>query len=285
MSGEKLVADTTGKFAMVVKEGRELRDVSWTNGRIVLSNKRVALVGNEGKRNIPIARIHSLDGRMDVNQLVAKVSNYVSVRFDENVVLIAPTDEAFETDLYRALLDGRVALVKHPAVAGGVVQDTEFEKARFSISEDALGIATAGGRFHEVVLDDVGQVADEERTVQGERRKMLDVEHAEEGTSVHTHVAGADRDVMALASFLRQGERRNDTALDLSGKEKEVLMALYSGVSPFEIPDFLGMDVDRVEEVYEHLVELDVLDEVRVRREVTLNARGRNLASEAMNDK
>jgi len=29
---------------------------------------------------------------------------------------------------------------------------------------------------------------------------------------------------------------------------------------------------------------VDVLDEVRIRREVALNARGRNLASEAMND-
>jgi len=61
-------------------------------------------------------------------------------------------------------------------------------------------------------------------------------------------------------------------------------MALYSGVSPFEIPAFIGKDVDTVEEIFERLVELDIVDEVRVRREVTLNSRGRNIASEAMND-
>jgi len=43
-------------------------------------------------------------------------------------------------------------------------------------------------------------------------------------------------------------------------------------------------DVDTVEEIFERLVELDIVDEVRVRREVTLNSRGRNIASEAMND-
>jgi helix-turn-helix protein len=61
-------------------------------------------------------------------------------------------------------------------------------------------------------------------------------------------------------------------------------MALYSGVSPFEIPSFLGMDVDDVEETFERLVELEVVEEVRIRREVALNSRGRNIASEAMNE-
>jgi len=61
-------------------------------------------------------------------------------------------------------------------------------------------------------------------------------------------------------------------------------MALYSGVSPFEIPSFLGMEVDGVEETFERLIDLEVVEEVRVRREVALNSRGRNIASEAMNE-
>jgi helix-turn-helix protein len=62
-------------------------------------------------------------------------------------------------------------------------------------------------------------------------------------------------------------------------------MALYTGVSSFEIPDFLGMDVDKVEEIFERLIELDVLEEVRKRREVSLKTRGRNIASQSINDK
>jgi hypothetical protein len=60
-------------------------------------------------------------------------------------------------------------------------------------------------------------------------------------------------------------------------------MALYSGVSSFEVPEFLDMDPDEVEEIYERLIELDVLQEVRIRREVALKPRGRNIASESMN--
>jgi helix-turn-helix protein len=59
-------------------------------------------------------------------------------------------------------------------------------------------------------------------------------------------------------------------------------MALYSGVSPFELPDFVEMPADDVEERFEWLIERDVLEEVRKRREVELTTRGRNLASEAI---
>ena len=51
---EYKVADTRGRFAQAMKGGRKLNDVGWTNGRIVLSNKRVVLVGNGGKRTIAL---------------------------------------------------------------------------------------------------------------------------------------------------------------------------------------------------------------------------------------
>ena len=43
-------------------------------------------------------------------------------------------------------------------------------------------------------------------------------------------------------------------------------------------------DVERVEEIFDRLVEQDVLDDVRTRREVQLEARGRSIASDAMAD-
>jgi hypothetical protein len=61
-------------------------------------------------------------------------------------------------------------------------------------------------------------------------------------------------------------------------------MALYSGVSSFDVPQFLDMEVERVEEIFERLIEVNVLEEVRRRREVNLKPRGRNIASKAMNE-
>jgi len=283
--GEHKIADTRGKFARVVKNDRKLSDASWTAGRIILSNKRLVLAGSEGKRAIPLGSIERLGDRFDLNQEIARVSDYVALRLDGGVVLVAPEDaEGFEASLFRALLDREMVLAKHPAVEGGVVQDTEWHKARLKVEEEALALAMADGTFVEMPLDEVGQVEEGERTVTGEKRRVVEVEHVEDGTSVRTYVAGPERRCSFVETLLGRGVERNRASLDLDETEKEVLMALYSGVSPFEIPDFVGMDVETVEETFERLVELDVLEEVRVRREVALTTRGRNVASESINE-
>ena len=282
---EHKLLDTQGKFLRVIQDGRKLNDANWTPGRIILSNKRLLVATDDGKLTIPLSEIRDLGGRFDVNQAVASVSEYVSLRHGGDVMLFTlPDTEGFKWALYEALLDSAIVLAKHPAVEGGVVQDTEWEKARISIETGTVGLAIASGSFVQVELADIGNVNTEERHVSGEQRPVVEVEHTEGPTSVETHVAATERRSDLLESLLADGVRRNEIEIDLDGAEQQVLMALYSGVSPFEIPDFVGIDIEEVEEIYERLIELDVLDEVRKRREVTLTTRGRNLASESIND-
>jgi len=285
--GETKLADTQGKFAQVVKDGRKLNDIEWQSGRIILSNKRLILISNDGKRAIPLSDLDGLKGRMDVNQAVARVSGYLSLQLGKDVMLVAPNEtEQFKTRLYSALLDQQIILAKHPAVEGGVVQDTGWQKGRLKIGDETVDLAISDGQFVEIELDDIGGVEQDERTVMDEQRTVLEVEHTEdEGTSVQTYLSGTARTCAFLGSLLREGEQRAEVEADLSEREREVLMALYSGVSPFEIPSFVGMDVEKVEGVYDRLIELEILEEVRTRKEVTLKARGRNIASEAIDER
>ena len=284
--GEYKITDVRGKFLQAVKDGRKLSDADWISGRILLSNKRLVLAGNSGKRTIPLSKFTSVSGRYDVNQTVARVSDYVSLEFERSVVLVSTNDgtEEFEKDVYGALLNQRTVMVKHPAVKGGVVQNVEWEQARLKVDVDELAIAAASGQFVRVDLNDVGSVDAGRRTVVDETKTILEVEHTEGDASVRTYLSGTPRECSLLESLLRKGEDRSSMAVELSETEKRVLMALYSGVSSFEIPDFLGMDVDRVEEIFDRLVELDVLEAVRTRTEVSLKARGRNIASESINE-
>jgi len=121
--------------------------------------------------------------------------------------------------------------------------------------------------------------------VMGESRQVVKVEHTdEEGRSVETHFSGVEWHTTALASLLRSTIAERQDEYELDDVENQVLMALYSGVSPFEMADFVGIDVEEVEEIYQKLLEVGAVDKVRERTEVTLNAKGRNLASEAMNE-
>ncbi|TYT61637.1 CheF family chemotaxis protein [Natrialba swarupiae] len=283
---EQKLADVTGQFTQVVRDGRKLSDTNWSNGRIVLSNKRMVIVGNEGKETVPLSKIQSIRGRYDVNQAIAKVSNYISINYGQNVYLISMEEvDTFELELQKAILDGEIVLIKHPAVKGGVVQDSSWQKARVKINPGLANFAVEDGKLVQIEVDDVGTVESDERTVHSSERPVIEAEHTEEGSSVQTYLSGSPQNCAILKSVLDRGAEKNASQIDLSGKEEEVLMAIYSGVSPFEVPEFLDMDIDRVEEIYERLIELDVLEEVRIRREVALKPRGRNIASEAMNHK
>jgi helix-turn-helix protein len=282
-NGEEQLADTPGRFMQVVSDGRKTGGADWETVRLLLSNKRLIVATGEGKKTIPLAKVASIKSRSDVNETVAKVSSYLSVQIGKDVYLISPKhQERFEEKLYGAILDQQVVFAKHPAVEGGVVQDTGWEKARLQLGEDAVELAIASGQFVEVDLDDVGTAETAERTVQGTERKVLEVEHAVDGTVVQTHISGPGRIVGVLSGLVSSGQEPADT--DLGDAEHEVLMALYSGVSPFKIPDFVGMEVAEVEAIYDRLVEEGLLQEVRTRRNVSLKARGRNIASEVIDN-
>ena len=282
---EYQIADTKGRFTKAVKDGRKLNNISWSEGRILLSNRRLILVGGEGKRTVPLSDIGGLSGREDATQSLAAMSNYLSLRIDEDVLVVsAQNHEEFELAFYKAMLDEQVVMANHPAVEGGVVQDSSWEKARLSVEPESLVATLKSGSYLELELDEISGIETEKRTVNGDKQRVIEVSHAEGSTSVESHLTGPSRTCLFTRAFLKQGERESETNVDLELSEKEVLMALHSGVSPFSIPEFIERDVDEVEEIYERFLELDLVDEVRQRREVELNSRGRNIASEAMGE-
>jgi helix-turn-helix protein len=165
-----------------------------------------------------------------------------------------------------------------------VVQDSSWDTARLSVEPESLVVTLKGGGLVELELDEISGIDTEERTVNDDKRTVIEVSHAEGETNVETHLTGASQTCIFIQAFLREGERRSETNVDLDSSEEEVLMALYSGVSPFSIPEFIDHEVEAVEETFEKFIELDIVDEVRQRREVTLNSRGRAIASDAIDD-
>lgn len=279
---EKKIADVRGQFMQVVESGRPLDDTDWQSCRIVLTDRRVVLIA-DGKRSIPLSAVREVGGRYDVNHRAAQVASYLSLDLGEDVVLVSAAGHGeFETDFYHACLDGEILQVKHPAVEGGVVQSTEWSKARLKVTDEAVQFALADGGLVVVDRDDIGEVTVEERTALGEERTVIEVEHTEDDTSVETYVTGADDDVSVLRQVIEEGVERNRADLDLGPLEKQVVMALHSGVSPFEIPEFVGADVEEIEAIYDRLIELDVIEVVRERTEVEMTAQGRSVAGQSL---
>ncbi|AWB28678.1 CheF family chemotaxis protein [Halococcoides cellulosivorans] len=277
--GEKsTLADTTGRIARIVEDGHKRNDLEWEKCRLVLSSDRLVVVTNDDQRHIEVDSITAVKSR---SGLGGDGEGYLSVQVGSDVDILAPTVEGFGDSLYSAVLDQRTVLIKHPALKGGVVQDTGWDRGRIKIGDGTVDLAVSTGSFVEVEVSDVGTVERAEKSVGGETRDVVEIEHTVDGTSVETHVSGARRDANVLFEFLRR-ETATETDVDLDDDERAVLMALYSGVSPFEIPDFVDLEIDRVEQIYDGLLESGLLREVRTRRSVSLLPRGRNIATEEM---
>ncbi len=189
-----------------------------------------------GKETVPLSKIQSIRGRYDVNQAIAKVSNYISINYGQNVYLISMEEvDTFELELQKAILDGEIVLIKHPAVKGGVVQDLVAEGSR----QDQPGSRELRGRGRQT-----GPDRGRRRRYRRERRADGPLERAAGdrsrahggGLSVQTYL-GSPQNCAILKSVLDRGRRKRLADRSL-GKEEEVLMAIYSGVSPFEVPEF-----------------------------------------------
>ncbi|MFB6077017.1 MAG: CheF family chemotaxis protein, partial [Candidatus Nanohaloarchaea archaeon] len=224
---EYKIADTKGRFLQAVKQGRRMQDADWSGGRIILSNRRIILVTNAGKQALPLSEVVSLTGRYDVNQTVAEVGDYVSVRMSNESVYLLSTGketEQFEYKLFGAMLDQAKVQVLHPAVKGGVVQDGTYEQAKVKIDTEPetpeLNVALADGTFVAIEIDDVGQVDSAKQEVSGTERPVLKVEHTEGETSVQTYFAGQSHTMAVLESLFSKGMREAQGSVELSETEK-----------------------------------------------------------------
>ena len=285
--GEQRLVDTQGDYLYAVRDGDPLPDAQWRSCRIVLTNERLVLSTSGNKQAIPHSNILLPDEDESVVPDGLDAPGATPLKIGNNVILVdAQQLGDFESEYCRAALHDEIILVKYPAIVGGVVQnDATWSKARFRLDDDSIVLGLPENQRVSFPLDDVGTVQTSTEQVAGEKREVVKVEHTdEEDRSVETHFSGVTWHPRALASLLRNRIDERQEEFELTDVEKQVLMALYSGVSPFEIADFVGIDVEEVEEIYQKLLEVGAVDKVRERTEVTLNAQGRNLASEAMNE-
>ncbi len=285
MTNETKIADAQGKYLHAIKNGREMMDATWEPCRLILTNERIVVMADQ-KLSIPLKNISEMGERLDLNQEIASESAYSTVHIDDDALLVAANDhESFETDLYRAILDGAIVYVKHPAVVGGVIQGQDWQRGRLKVTAEAVRLVLEDGQRFVIDRDDIGDFETDERSIAGEQRMVIEVEHTdEEARSVESYLSGKVHHISVLRQLLEEGARKNQADLDLDPVEQRVVMALYSGVSPFAISDFVGIEVERVEEIYDRLIELDVIEAVRERKEVGLTAQGRKVAGEAMGE-
>jgi len=79
--------------------------------------------------------------------------------------------------------------------------------------------------------------------------------------------------------FQEEIERELKELEELDDMEKQLLMALYSGVDPLEAHEFLGIDERELEEIYDRLIDKGILKIIRIRKVVDLTKNGKKIVN------
>jgi helix-turn-helix protein len=277
-SKERRLTARRGKYARPVVAGNEIRDASWTQARIVVTTERLILFGAEGEKlSIRYADVTDFEGRCDVNQACRSESSYTGLRLDTDVTLVSAAQQSeLDHAILRGALDEGTMHVKHPTTVGGVVQDETFLAARIRVRPDELQIVLRDGRKLRIAHDQIAAVRHSDRTVDDEVRRIRHVRHTADGRAVQTQLLPQPEQCLFVDHLLE--DALDDTVFpsdDLSTTAIHTIIALQTGIEPWAVPAFLDRNPAEIEALYDDLVERDIAEVARTRREVRLTSEGR----------
>lgn len=240
---ERVVADFVGRF-FVTDMSRD----DPVRGRIILSPKRLVLVGDDHKETVPTAAMFDIAVGHVPPEMRSFFSDSVTVayRTDEGrrmVVVEAESEtvDKFATVLFKTHLNGRTVTVEHPAERGGRVVDSTVHTAKLAVDDGALAFRGPDVDFR-IDLTTVTNFEKGARTLDGERRPALSVRHVPETTALRSVVALPSERVLNLLGRYFRLEYSDivDSLQDvsLSDEAVQVLVAIYSageGVDPLDV--------------------------------------------------
>lgn len=262
-----VLADFTARF---VADSDDIETP--TPARLVLRRDQLVLVASEDEQlTIPLSSV--FDVRTDTVPKVfdplpgTPVTIAVNRMGEKEVVLVAGDESdirKFTAILFKALLNGTHATLEHPAKLGGRVLDTTARDSILGVEAGGLSFETGDGPV-QIALDSVIDFSREPRTVDGQQRPAVVVDHVRNGDTLTT-VASTEttRTLSVLGRYLR---REYDTQmqslreLSLSEAETALLTTLYStGDHSVSLASVLGTAPKRVKQLLQALHEKGLIE-------------------------
>lgn len=260
--------------------------------RIVLGTDRLVVATADRRRAVPLSAVQDI--------IVSRVPKDLSEFFDQTVVLGYDEGskrrslqiqgkhdriEKFGLFLFRVILKGTGAEVKHPAKKGGRITGEELRQAAVYPRDDALELR---GPDIELVVDleVITNVTFSRRQVDGGSRQAISVSHMEDREAVTTEFYhDSPRKLNILARYLRLRYFQLENMLmqiDVDEQEEEVLITLYSGGTREQLAGMLDLDDEALAELFEALVEKELLTDAE---DPELTSRGQLVVADRFEDK
>lgn len=276
---EKVIADFVARFSLGASD-----DPEPVRGRIVLSPKRLVLATTDEKTTVPLSAIFDITVGHVPGEMESFFQDTVSVAYETDgtkqvAVVEAGSDEVnrFKTILFKAMLNGTRAKIKHPARIGGRVTDQSFQTAKLRIKPGVVRFDGSGGSTT-VNLANVTYFQREER----DSGSVVAIRHSHQGQTVTSEFGiETTRKLNLLGRYLRlEYSELAKSVEDVSASEEELeaLVAIYSGGGSANLAGMLGVDSSRATMLLNDLHDKGLVDEGE--KGLSLTAQGQLLVSD-----
>lgn len=292
-SEESIVVDFIANF---VAGGSTAFDP--VKGRVLMSERRLVLATSDTKTTVPIASIFDIA----VGQVPPEVEEFfdytVMIGYVENdhrkTTVIGgdrETIEKFTLLLFRAVLNGSVALITHPAKIGGRVMDTPERRSGLHLDYESVwfrggDVADTGDGPVSIDLASVVFFEVIERSDADGSHLVLSVQHVDDGQTVTSEITMASRRKMnILGRYLRliyHWIKSDVRDIDVEEHELEVLVGLYSTSEGIDLASLLDVDEAELDVRLESLHDDGLITDAD--RPVDLTPQGRFIVNEEFED-
>ncbi|AEA47348.1 CheF family chemotaxis protein [Archaeoglobus veneficus] len=267
---EKIVADFMAKSAVSLEKGVKRKIEDFEKSRIILSTKRLLIASASDRIVIPLSSIFDVRKIEVPDDLKDMLEDSMKIAFvkngSPNIVVIKAKDDRLSKFFYllmKLLLMGNPVIYKHPAIRGGIVLNTIWKNGKLGIARGAILLDQS-----KIKLSSVRDIKKELRTVNSKKVEILNVRLMENGEAVVSYIYIPDKRVLNLlsryvgfefADILKKVEKAN-----LSKMEKQVLQAIYSGVTVEDLPAIMGMEAADVHRIVYSLEQKGMLKNGRL---------------------
>lgn len=170
-----------------------------------------------------------------------------------------------------------------PAVRGGVlVKDAQWEKGSIAVLKTGIWFVSEGKQVC-IPLSDVAGIELTTRDIQKKQMDVVKIDHLEDADVVTSFVLCPLSTLQVLFNFLKDATKDMDMRGDeLDPLAAQVGMLIYSGMDSHAIETMLSVPTTELENIYDKLLKLGLIEVRYVRREVQLTPKGVRFITEAV---
>lgn len=251
----------------------------WVNTKIEAIEDRIKF-SEPFNLEIPYKSIIDLSEKKTTLFLTVKGNPEVTYRIAsvEKIILYLKRKIIINCGAYRIK-----AYFMSPAIRGGVlVTDAIWEKGAIAVVKTGIWFVSQTKQIC-VPLPEVTSIEITKRDVQNKRMEVIKIDHLENKDVVTSFVLCPLSTLQVLFNFLRDATKTYDMKGDeLDSVGSQVSMLIYSGMDTKAIENMLNLTPKEIEDIYDKLLSLGMVDVVLKRREVSLTPKGVRYISEAV---